>query len=87
MGVDHPCKGMTKAQIATFEQVAIGVSLPPATPATWRSLERRGVVERRSDLIRSDRLGKFSLPQWSVPIHVHMQWCKWCSENVEDGAE
>jgi hypothetical protein len=24
------------------------------------------------------------LPQWHVPIHIHIQWCAWCSENVAD---
>lgn len=54
-GTDHPCQGMTKAQIAAFEQVAIG-GKPPATKATWVALEGRGVVVRGPDLVRRDAL-------------------------------
>ena len=81
---DHPCKGMSKVQIDTFEQVAVGVTLPPATKRTWNALEKRGVIVRGSDLVRRDALGGYRLPQWHVPIHVHAQWCAWCSENVAD---
>ena len=81
--MDHPCKGMTKVQIATFEQLAVGCK-PPAKKATWDALEARGVIERGPDMVRRDAIGQFNIPQWQVPIHIHMQWCGWCSENVAD---
>ena len=81
--MDHPCKGMTAVQIDTFEQLAVGAK-PLATRATWDKLEARGLIERGPDLNRRDALGEFKIPQWQVPIHIHAQWCEWCSENVSD---
>lgn len=81
--MDHPCKGMSKVQIDTFEQLAVGMT-PSATKGTWAALEKKGVVVRGPDLVRRDALGEFRIPQWQVPVPVHAQWCAWCSENVEE---
>lgn len=66
---EHPCKGMTREQIEAFERIAI--SEPPAcTKQTLDALIKAGKVVRRP--------GRAS--QLVVPIAVHAQWCKWCSE-------
>ena len=82
--MEHPCKGMSKVQIDTFEQVAVGNALPQATKRTWDALEKRGVIERGPDMIKRDAIGEYRIPQWQVPIHIHAQWCSWCGSNVED---
>jgi len=80
--MEHPCKGMTKAQIDTFEQLAVGRK-PPATKGTWDALEKNGVIERGADLIRRDALGEYRIPQFVVPVAVHAQWCAWCAEQED----
>ena len=85
--VDHPCKGMTKAQIAAFEQIATGVALPPAHHKTLAALEAKGLIVRTPNkVLGRDGFGAVSIPQYAVPINVHMQWCEWCAENVTDEA-
>jgi hypothetical protein len=81
---DHPCKGMTKAQIETFEQIAVGNALPPMSMKQIKALEANGVIHLAGNKILRDEMGSFSLPQYEVPIPVHMQWCKWCSEQPEN---
>ena len=51
---DHPCKGMTKAQIRTFERIAL--SQPPAATArTIDALLQKGLIERfKKPLIHAD---------------------------------
>ena len=84
--MEHPCAGMTKSQVETFERLAVGIT-PPATKGTWLALEDRGVIQRGPDLIRHDAFGEYRIPQWQVPIHIHFQWCAWCAENVKDDKE
>jgi hypothetical protein len=82
---DHPCKGMTKAQIAAFEQIAINVALPPVPKGTLAALEKHGLIERAPDKKLHDEMGDYSLPQYFVPLPIHMQWCQWASERPEYG--
>lgn len=78
---DHPCKGMTNAQVRTFERIAI--SQPPAAAKrTMDVLLARGLIERGDDrIIARTLLGPVTVPTYFVPLPVHMQWCQWCSEN------
>lgn len=78
---DHPCKGMTPAQIAAFEQIAI--SAPPN--CTWSTLDallKRGVIERGKGETRRDAMGVYEIPKFHVPMAIHAQWCQWCTEQV-----
>lgn len=81
---DHPCKGMTPSQIEVFEQVATGNALPAAHRKTLAKLEGRGLIERSDDKQLGDRMGKFAIPQYFVPLLIHWQWCQWCSEQPEN---
>lgn len=84
--MDHPCKGLSKAKIDTFEQLAVGAK-PPAARGTFDALEKHGVIVRGPDLVWHDAFVQFKIPQWEVPIHIHAQWCAWCGENVDDDQE
>lgn len=79
---DHPCKGMTKAQIAAFEAIAIN-----QTPQNgWNSIDKlieRGVIERGPSETRRDAMGIYTIPSFLVPLPVHAQWCEWCSEQPD----
>lgn len=77
---DHPCKGMSKTQVAAFERVAINEP-PMAGRQTMDILEKRGLVERLPDkFVGRDVLGVIRIAAYCVPLPVHMQWCQWCSE-------
>lgn len=80
---DHPCKGMTKAQIDAFEQIAIN----QVPQDGWRSIDAllaRGVVERGEGRKLRDAMGVYEVPTFYVPIPVHAQWCAWCGEQTEN---
>lgn len=78
---DHPCKGLSKKAISAFEQIAIGEALPRAHSKTLDSLLAKGLILRgRDKVLGRDALGKITVPQYFVPLPVHMQWCEWCSE-------
>ena len=80
---DHPCKGMTKVQIAAFERIAIN-QLPQCG---WKSIDallKAGVIDRGEDEVRRDAMGVYRIPNFFVPLGVHMQWCDWCSEQPEN---
>jgi hypothetical protein len=81
---DHPCKGMPNRAILAFEQIATGIALPAGTPnGIYAKLLERGVIERAGDKLLRDGLGDYSIPQYAVPLPVHMQWCEWCSEQPD----
>jgi hypothetical protein len=77
--VEHPCAGMTKAQIAAFERIAVG-QLPMATHKTLMVLRAKGLIDYTEKVVGLDALGKITIPEWFVPLSVHRQWCEWCSK-------
>lgn len=78
---DHPCKGMTAAQIKAFERIAINAP-PECTWSTIDALLKAGVIERGPSETRRDAMGAYTIPSFFVPVSVHHQWCVWCSEQV-----
>ena len=76
---DHPCKGLTKAQRAAFEQIAINESAPVGN-STLKPLLERGLIERVEDMLIPSSMGNIKIAQYRVPLPVHAQWCEWCSE-------
>lgn len=80
--VKHPApKG---AQRVMFEQVATGVSCPSGSSRTRRALVDKGLIVRVGSRYIGNPPFQVELPEFEVPIPVHMQWCEWCSENVQD---
>lgn len=80
---DHPCKDLSKAAIAAFEQIAI--NQPPQ--CGWKSIDdlmKAGVIDRGEDDVRRDAMGVYRVPNYFVPVAVHAQWCAWCSEQPEN---
>jgi len=68
---EHPCRGMTRAEIAAFEAIAINRS-PHCSKRTLERLFSRGMIEK------SER--KALLDDYFVPLPIHIQWCEWASE-------
>jgi hypothetical protein len=76
----HPCAGMTPAQRRDFELIATG-QRPRGGYQTINKLKARGLIEDAPPkVLGRDALGVIAIPQWTVPLSVHMQWCKWCNE-------
>jgi hypothetical protein len=80
---DHPCKGMTKNQIAVFERIAVN-QLIYAHPRTIAVLKERGLIEQGPDrVLGRDAFGLITVPDYCVPLPVHYQWCRWASEQPD----
>jgi hypothetical protein len=74
---------MTKAQIGTFERIAI--NQPPGV--TWKTIDvllSAGVIVRGKPERRHDAMGVYDIPYFYVPLPIHAQWCEWCSEQPEN---
>ena len=76
---EHLCRGMTKAQVAAFERIAVNEA-PACGQKTLGALLRAGVVVQGTPERRRDALGSYEVPSFYVPLPVHLQWCIWCAE-------
>ena len=77
----HPApKG---AQRRMFEQVAVGNCCPPGDVKTRRALVEKGLIVQTGFRYIGNPPFQVKLPEFEVPIHHHMEWCKWCSEQAE----
>lgn len=83
----HPCAGRSAAQRQAFERIA--VSMPHgASRRTLDTLVRAGLIEYAGEAYAGrDAFGVFSVKVYAVPLPVHMQWCQWCAENVEEATD
>jgi len=80
----HPAKGMTKAQIAAFDQIAAGNALPPMNQKTLDALVDNGLIVHAAPKVLRDRYGEYRIPQYEATHVAHYEWCQWCAENVGD---
>lgn len=80
----HPCAGMTKAQKKAFEMIATGRDYGLHASSVDALVAAGLVLRLRDQIIGRDAFGAISVPRYEVPLPVHMQWCQWCAENVED---
>src|SRR5258708_7460737 len=84
---EHPCQGMTKAEISAFE--AIAINRPPR--CSNRTLERllaRCVIAREEKRISlRDGLPPSVVSTFYVPLAIHMQWCEWTGERHRGGPD
>ncbi len=78
----HPCKGLSLGARNAFE--AISINQPPrCTQKTLDLLLERGLIARDEDKVFRDRFGEMRIPQYYVPLPVHMQFCQWASEQPD----
>ena len=83
--VNHPApKG---AQRVMFEKIATGDCSPSGAASTRRALVEKGLIKQ----IGFSHIGRppfqVKIPQFEVPIHIHMQWCEWCATGVAKAAK
>lgn len=85
---EHPAKGCTKAQIRAFEHIAINKDWGWGEKTTKALLAKGLIVQNGEREICRDRFGVVKIPNYEVPIALHIQWCNWCSEQpqVEEGS-
>ena len=81
---EHPAAKCTKRQREVFEQIAVGNDLGHHR-RTIDALTRKGLVEQiGTRVLGRDALGAITIPIYEVPIPLHMQFCRWASENIDD---
>lgn len=82
----HP--GKTSAQRAVLDQIGCGDCCPPGHPKTFAKLVELGLLHRLQDkVIGRDRFGVIAIPQFEMPVHVHMQWCDAVAYTDDEMAE
>lgn len=70
--------GLSLCQLDALCNVAFGGNGGGVNQRTLKSLRMRGLVE---PVVRQEREGNmlFSVTTWTMPIHVHIAFCDWCS--------
>lgn len=69
---------LTPNQREVLDQIGINNDLGHH-PRTLDSLERRGLIESRTQIDHSGRF-PLELKRYEMPLHVHYAWCAWCSQ-------
>lgn len=82
--MDHPCKGLGASATIAFERIATGESLPPMSKGIAAKLLAKGLIDHGDPKICRDSLGAYSIPQYFVPLPVHMKWCEWCADQPDE---
>lgn len=83
---EHPVKAWrgSKAAVRVFEEIASGERTPRASPATLRwLLDHKLIRFDRMKTVGKDRFGFIEIPEYSIPLEHHIEWCEWCSEQPE----
>ncbi len=79
----HP--GRTPAQRRALDAIGCGDFCPPMSRSTRKALLDAGLIRQLSDKVVSrDRFGAITIPQFEMPIPVHMEWCFSVSHGVTD---
>lgn len=75
----------SQAELLTFAGWAIGCGRRQPGRSTVRKLVERGLLTERE--VKSN-VGPFTMtvPEYTVPIAVHIAWCSRCSELVGNDA-
>lgn len=67
-----------------FEAVATGEGCPAGAASTRRALVAKGLIAQVGTRLIGRPPFQVELPVFEVPLLIHMQWCEWCAENVEE---
>jgi hypothetical protein len=79
-------RGLTKHQEGVLGWIAIGIDTGHH-PATLKALLDRGLIIRLIDRpVGQDAFGVISIPQYEVPIPIHVEWCQWCDDNTPENS-
>jgi hypothetical protein len=79
----HPAKA--KAQRAALDAIGCGDVTPRMADSTRDALLRAElIVEAGRRLVCNDRFGKVYVPEYAMPVPVHMQWCAYWAEQATE---
>ncbi len=81
----HP--GRTPTQRRILDRIGCGDFCPPAKAKTLAAMVDAGLLQRCPDkILGRDGFGVIALPQFQMPIPVHMEWCAyWAEQPCEHG--
>jgi len=68
--------------LLTFQGWVPGGVLPQPSPRTVQKLIDRGLV-----VAYAVEHSGLTVRAYDVPVAVHMAWCAWCDEHLDDDAE
>ena len=47
----------------------------------YKRLEKKGLITKTGmQEVGRDAFGSIRVPRWEMPLDVHIDWCKYCSE-------
>ena len=75
-GVSATFRDLPRAQARAFTLIAINED-GGHSPRVLAALVAKGLITRHEE-----RGGMFTVYRYSVPLAVHMEWCRWCSERL-----
>jgi len=78
-------RGLPEHQAQIFEQIAVGNSCGHS-PQTLKALHKKGLIEFAERVLGQDALGLIIVNDPYVPIPIHIEWCGWCTKQL-DGFE
>lgn len=78
----HP--GKTKAQRAVLDAIGCGDFCPRMTRQTRDALLKAGLIrEAGYRVLGKDRFGEVRIPEYSMPLPVHIAWCEAMAEECD----
>lgn len=83
----YPVAGLTKSEREVFEDIATGNIRRLSNfrlAVVKKLLEIGAIVCCGEKQICKDQFGEVWVPEYCVPIPLHMIWCKYCSETIPD---
>ena len=79
-----PLRGLGKSVREAFGLMTIG-ERPFISQKTMAAFLERGLIVRMPDkVLGRDAFGAIAVPDYEIPISVHMEWCQWCADNFPD---
>lgn len=73
---------LPKAQQEAIGWIAINEYYRVKNKSIIEALLKKGLIEEYVEQLR-DKLGAFEIKKYSVPLHIHAQWCYWCSKQED----
>jgi len=77
---------LTNIQRDALGSAAFGGHGDGFSSRTLESLRERGLVIKGNRTLGHDRFGPIVIADWWLPDLVHLDFCQWCADHVEEPA-